>query len=138
MILRVFTDGGSLNNPGKAASAYLIYKEDQLMTKSGKYIGIKTNNTAEYQALIMAWEKIIELYKVGKLKQIEKIEFYSDSLLLVNQLLGFYKIKNKNLKEYYLQIKKLEKEIPIEFFYIHILREKNHQADLLVKKILYS
>ena len=138
MTLRVFTDGGSLNNPGKAASAYLVYKEDQFVTQGGKYIGIKTNNTAEYQALIMAWEKIIELHKLGKLKQIEKIEFYSDSLLLVNQLLDFYKIKNKNLKEYYLQIKKLEKEIPIKFFYIHILREKNHQADLLVKKILYS
>ena len=138
MILRVYTDGGSLNNPGKAASAYLIYKNNQLLAQEGRNIGINTNNIAEYQALIMAWEKIIELFNNKALSSVKKIEFISDSLLMVNQMLGTYRVKDEGLKKRYLKVKELEKKIKIEFTYKHVLREKNTQADALVKQAFYS
>jgi ribonuclease HI len=138
MILRVYTDGGSLNNPGKAASAYLIYKNNQLLAQEGRNIGINTNNIAEYQALIMAWEKIIELFNNKILSSVKKIEFISDSLLMVNQMLGTYRVKDEGLKKRYLRVKELEKKINIKFTYKHVLREKNTQADALVKQAFYS
>lgn len=138
MTLRIYTDGGSLNNPGKAASAYLIYQDNQLLVKEGKKIGINTNNIAEYQALIMAWEKIVELLGRKKTGLIDKIEFISDSQLIVNQLLGIYRVKDGGLKKCYLRVKELEKKVNIKTTYIHVLRERNTQADALVKQTLYS
>ena len=138
MILRVYTDGGSLNNPGKAASAYIIYQDNELLAQEGKNIGINSNNVAEYRALIMAWEKIITLLRNKTFTSVEKIEFISDSLLMVNQLLGIYRVKDQDLKQLYLKVKELETKTRIKFTYTHVLREKNSQADSLVKKALYS
>lgn len=138
MILRVYTDGGALNNPGKAASAYLIYQNNQLLARAGKSIGVNTNNAAEYQAFIMAWEKIIEMQEKNLIPKVVRIEFVSDSLLVVNQLSGIYRVKNKELKKYYLKVKELERKTGAKFSYKHVLREYNQQADSLVKQMLYS
>jgi len=138
MTLQVYTDGGSLNNPGKAASAFVIYKDKTILFKEGKKIGINTNNVAEYQALIMAWEKIITLISTRQIATPDKIEFFADSQLMVNQLLGLYKVKNMELKKLFLKIKDLEKKIKTNFTYTHVLREKNSLADSLVKQAFYS
>ena len=138
MTLQVYTDGGSLNNPGKAASAFVIYKDKTILFKEGKKIGINTNNVAEYQAMIMAWEKIIALISTRQIATPDKIEFFADSQLMVNQLLGLYKVKNIELKKLFLKIKDLEKKIKTNFTYTHVLREKNSLADSLVKQAFYS
>ena len=138
MSLQVYTDGGSLNNPGLAASAYVIYQNEKIIAKEGKKIGTATNNFAEYMALILAWEKILALIKDGKIAKPKKISFFADSQLLVNQLLGLYKIKNQALKILIQKIRELEKKANTAITYTHILREKNSLADSLVKAAFYS
>lgn len=135
MNLTIYTDGGSLNNPGRAASAYLIFHNNKLVCKDAKYLGIASNNVAEYTALILALEKIKELKKT---ETISSLTCFADSKLMVNQLLGIYKIKHPDMKRLANQIKLLEMEIGIVPTYKHVVREKNEEADALVKGILYS
>jgi len=133
MDLRIFTDGGALNNPGEAAIAYVIYLGKSLFFKHGERIGIATNNTAEYTALIKALEKAKEVILANP---VEKILVTSDSELLVRQLNGVYKIKHSQIKEYVNRVKMLEQELQVPVSYTHTLREGNELADSLVKKAL--
>lgn len=133
MELTIFTDGGSLNNPGKAASAYLIYHGKTLIHKDAKYLGIASNNVAEYTALILAFERVKELQKTMK---IASITCFADSKLMVSQLTGIYKIKHPDMKRLASQIKLLEMEMGIIPAYKHVMREQNTEADALVKSVL--
>ncbi|MBI3366697.1 ribonuclease HI family protein [Candidatus Roizmanbacteria bacterium] len=137
MILKLFTDGGSLNNPGQAAYAFIIYKDSLLVTSRAECIGIATNNVAEYTGLIKGLEEIKRL--LSKIKNLGlRIEVYSDSSLMVNQLNGLFKIKNAKIRELVFKIRLLEGEVKLPIIYIHIYREKNQLADSLVKKALNS
>ena len=129
----IYTDGGSLNNPGQAAYAFVIYFDNKLEYQFSETIGVATNNIAEYTGLIKALEKIKE-YK--KSKTIEKIFVYADSELMVKQLNGLYKVKNADLRDCVMKVRYLESEINIPVQYFHVLREKNTLADSLVKKAL--
>ena len=129
----VYTDGGSLNNPGQAACAYVIYFDDKLQDQHGEALGIATNNIAEYTGLIKALEKVKE-YK--KTHTIERIFVYADSELMIRQVNGIYKVKNAELKDCYMKVHALEAEINLPIKYTHVLREKNALADSLVKKVL--
>jgi len=103
--IHIYTDGASRGNPGKASWAYAFFKEgeDLPFVKSSGYIGIATNNYAEYTAAIRALEKALELgYK--------DVVLHSDSQLLVNQLLGIYRVKSKNIKPLYNKVKELLKK----------------------------
>ncbi len=135
MELHVFTDGGSLNNPGPAASSYLIYKSGKLITKEAVYLGKATNNFAEYSAMTMALAKIKDL--LISLRP-SKIFCFSDSSLMINQINGIFKVKNKDLREFILKIRILEQEINAPIIYKHIPREKNQAADALVKNCLLN
>ena len=95
-------------------------------------MGKKTNNQAEYLALILALKKLKSLTKKYKS---DKIKGYLDSELVVKQLKGEYKIKNKNIKPLYKKIQALLKNLPIIYF-SHIKREKNQLADGLVNEAL--
>ena len=129
----IYTDGGSLNNPGQAAYAFVIYFDNKLEYQFSETIGVATNNIAEYTGLIKALEKIKE-YK--KSKTIDKIFVYADSELMVKQLNGLYKVKNADLRDCVMKVRYLESEINIPVQYSHVLREKNTLADSLVKKAL--
>ncbi len=129
----IYTDGGSLNNPGQAAYAFVIYFDDRLEYQIGVPIGIATNNIAEYTGLIKALEKLKE-YKRSHV--IDQIFVYADSELMIKQLNGLYKVKNGELQMKVLAIKSLEMELAIPIRYTHVLREKNKLADSLVKKAL--
>lgn len=129
----IYTDGGSLNNPGQAAYAFVIYFDDRLEYQIGVPIGIATNNIAEYTGLIKALEKLKE-YKRSHV--IDQIFVYADSELMIKQLNGLYKVKNGELQMKVLTIKSLEMELAIPIRYTHVLREKNKLADSLVKKAL--
>jgi len=131
--LKVFTDGGSKGNPGPASIGGVFYIDNKKIFQFNQSIGIATNNDAEYQALIYALEEI----KKQKEKwindfKVERIDFYSDSRLLVNQVNGFFKVKNGKIKDYILKIRMLEQEINLPIFYHLIPREKNTEADKLV------
>ncbi|NTU74299.1 ribonuclease HI family protein [Candidatus Roizmanbacteria bacterium] len=138
MTLTIYTDGGSLNNPGEAASAYVIFQESTLLTENAVRIGIASNNIAEYSALIFALEKVIELIDTHQITQPESISVYSDSQLMISQLNGVYKIKHEGMRERATRVKNLINQIGTPVLFTHVLREKNMHADSLVKKALNS
>lgn len=133
MELTVFTDGGSLNNPGEAAIAFVVYEQGKVIHQHGHAIGVASNNWAEYTALITAllW---IKNYKEGR--NLAKIKVFADSQLMVNQLNGLYKVKNADISQKVFEVRALENEINLPISYTHVLREKNALADSLVKKAL--
>lgn len=131
MILQIFTDGGAIGNPGPAGVGVVVKKEGKTLKKFAKYLGETTNNVAEYSAVIEA----LKWLKVNP-SEIHSINFFLDSKLVVNQLNGLFKIKDYKMRNLVIKVRQLEKEIGGNVFYQHIPREKNKEADSLVKKVL--
>jgi len=129
--ITMFTDGGSRNNPGPAAVGVYI---ETLGKKYAEYIGEKTNNEAEYEALIFGLKKIRSLIGKVEAKKAE-IECFLDSELVVKQLKHEYKLTEKHIQELFLQIWNLMLDFNSVKFY-HIPREKNSIADELVNQAL--
>ncbi len=132
--LTIYTDGGARGNPGPGACACVI--EDsagKLRLLSGKYLGITTNNAAEYQGVILAFEELVKIKE--NLASDIKLEFRLDSSLVVNQLNGIYKVKDKNIRAQVLRIRQLEAVFP-NLSYRYIPREQNKTADALVNETL--
>lgn len=126
----MYTDGGSRNNPGPAGIGIWI---ETLNKKYGEYIGIKTNNEAEYMALISGLKKLKQL--LGKTVKQAEIECYLDSELVVKQLNHEYKLKDERIQQFFIEIWNLMLEFKAVKFR-HILREKNKIADALVNEAL--
>lgn len=132
MNLVVYTDGASRGNPGPASYGFTISDEGgKLLVEVGEYIGIATNNVAEYKAVLGALEKIKEKFSQTS----SHVEVFADSKLVAEQLSGRYKIKSPHLKLIIVQIKQLESEIG-NVVYNHIPRAKNAEADRLANKAL--
>lgn len=131
-MLKVYIDGGSRGNPGDAAIGVVVYNDKgEEIYRFGEKIGAKTNNVAEYSALIRALEHLVKMISNPD----EKILIYSDSELLVKQINGIYKVKNKKLKTLYDKAKGLLKNFKnIEIK--HIVREKNTVSDWIVNRVL--
>jgi ribonuclease HI len=128
---RLSTDGGSRGNPGPAAAAYVLETEDgTVLDAHGQTIGVATNNVAEYRALVDGLRKAVEL-------QVDDLEVVSDSELLVKQMRGEYRVKNKALIELSLEAARLACEIP-SVRYTAVRREHNELADRLVNEALDS
>ena len=129
--LTIHTDGGARGNPGPAAIGVVIEKEGSILHEFGEAIGRATNNVAEYTAVIRA----LEWCKSHNQKQGTK-NFFLDSLLVVQQLNGIYKIKDAKLRELSLKIRMLEQEVGGVITYQAIRREQNKEADLMVNQAL--
>lgn len=129
--LKMYTDGGSRNNPGPAAVGVWI---ETLGKKYGEYIGEKTNNEAEYEALIFGLKKIKSLIGKEKTRKTE-IECYLDSELVVNQLNHKYKLSEKHIQDLFIKVWNLMLDFQKVSFY-HIMREENKIADALVNEAL--
>ncbi|MDY6820760.1 MAG: ribonuclease HI family protein [Deferribacterota bacterium] len=130
MILHVYTDGASRGNPGHSGIAYIITNvENKPIESFSKYIGIVTNNYAEYTALLYAIRRVREI--TG-----EKVFFYLDSELVVKQLNGAYKVKSKTLQKLYNTI--VEESKHLDCVFIHIPRELNKLADKLAKEASFN
>jgi ribonuclease HI len=125
--LTMYVDGASSGNPGPAGIGIVIFDQDgRQVGKISSYIGNRTNNFAEYTALIRAL-KIAKYFKTNVLK------IRTDSELVVKQIKGEYKVKNDQIKQLYDQAISLTRSISsckIE----HIPREQNDKADYLAKK----
>jgi len=134
MILKVFTDGGSKGNPGPSSIGGVGYLNGKKAFEFKKSIGIATNNDAEYKALIHALA-LVKLPPTPYTLPPKKVEFYSDSRLMVNQVKGLFKVKNGRIKEYILIIRGLEQEINLPITYNYVPREQNAEADLLVNSV---
>lgn len=130
-----YTDGGSRGNPGPAALGVVIADEKGRSIKTyGRALGEKTNNEAEYAAVIFALEKIKALYGKEKIKN-AKVEIRMDSELVAKQLAHQYKIEEERLQPLFMRIWNMMIDFgPIDF--THIPREKNREADRLVNEAL--
>lgn len=129
----MYTDGGSRNNPGPAAIGVYLETWNK---KYGEYIGEKTNNEAEYAALIFGLKKIKQLLGKEKSREAE-IKCFLDSELATKQLNHKYKIKDAGIKDFFIEIWNLTLDFKTVFFH-HVPREKNKVADQLVNKALDS
>lgn len=128
--LKIYTDGGARGNPGPAAIGVVVYHGEQLITTLSEYIGITTNNEAEYKAVIAAckWLEQSEIKPT-------KIEFFLDSELVVRQLTGVYKISKPHLQALAVQVNQALAAIPAVTF-THVPRVQNKEADALVNQAL--
>jgi probable phosphoglycerate mutase len=126
---RLSTDGGARGNPGPAAYGYVLEAEDgTLLDARGEAIGTATNNVAEYRALVAGLEKALEL-------GVRELDVISDSELVVKQMTGEYRVKNKALLELSLQAAALARQLE-RVTYTAVRREHNELADSLVNEAL--
>lgn len=133
--ITIYCDGGSRGNPGPAAIGIVIAVKGEVKDYS-KFLGKATNNEAEYQAIIFSLKKIKHLIGGEKAAK-AKVEIKMDSELVVNQLNGEYKIKEKDLIPFFIDIWNLKIDFG-EVKFIHIPREQNKRADWLVNRELDS
>lgn len=134
MNINVYTDGGSRGNPGHSGYGLVIYDDDQkILFQESKYIGIKTNNEAEYSGLIGALTWIN--HNQNSLK-ISKINFNSDSQLMIRQLTGIYKVKAPNLIPIFHQAKDLINSISSPIIFKDVRRDFNKLADQLANEAM--
>lgn len=131
----VFVDGGSVGNPGPSAIGVVICNENlEPLKRYSKYLGEGTNNEAEYQAVIFALQKLKALFGKKAVQDLE-IQVNSDSELLVKQLTGKYKILDPKIQSLFLKAWNLKIDYDKIRFNL-IPREKNEEADRLVKKAI--
>ncbi len=120
----IFIDGASRNNPGLSGAGILVKKDGSIFDQQGFFLGIKTNNQAEYLAFLIGILLVKQVMQPS-----DVIEITSDSLLLVKQMCGEYKVKNPNIKQLH--------AVGCEFLYgidwriCHVLRSDNVEADEL-------
>jgi ribonuclease HI len=132
--LIIHTDGGSRGNPGSSACAFVAEKDGKELHKESKFLGIQTNNFAEYSAILLALRWISSSSIIAN--NYSLITFCSDSELVVKQLNGLYKIKNQNLKKLNEEIKKIILENSLRIVFRNVPREGNIIADALVNEEL--
>jgi ribonuclease HI len=127
----LWTDGGARGNPGPAAFAYVLEAEDgTVLDARGEAIGVATNNVAEYRALVAGLARAVEA-------GVAELEVVSDSELLVRQMQGAYRVKNRILQELFREASRLAQEIG-RVRYRAVRREHNELADRLVNEALDS
>lgn len=130
MQLIIHTDGGSRGNPGPAAVGVVIDDGKSRVAEFGKRIGETTNNVAEYRAVIEA------LRYIQTHTDIESVQFFLDSTLVVNQLNGIFRVKDARLRGFLLDVRSLEQGIGKPIRYTAVPREQNSRADYWVNRAL--
>lgn len=125
----LYADGGSRGNPGPSASGFvLLDSTGKILLEKGVYLGVTTNNQAEYTALKLGLE---EALRMG----VQRISVFMDSLLVINQMTGKFKVKNRDLWPIHDAIKALATGFDY-ISYTHVPRELNKLADGMVNKAL--
>lgn len=124
-MIKINCDGGSRGNPGPAAYGFVVKEGTSLVKEGSGYIGNTTNNIAEYTAVVMA----LSWLKTEKPKN--DLNFFLDSLLVVSQLNGIYKVKDARIRDLVVKVRELESAFN-KVMYYHIPREQNSHADSLV------
>lgn len=132
----IYTDGGSRGNPGPAAIGVVI-QDDRggAIKRYAENIGVRTNNEAEYEAVIFALRKAKQLFGKEKAKEM-KIEIRMDSELVVRQLSGMYKIEEEKLFPLFIKVHNLGIDFGNAIAFVHVKRDKNAEADRLLNEAL--
>jgi ribonuclease HI len=124
----IYTDGGSRGNPGPAGCGVVVLRDGETVATISKYLGVATNNIAEYTALVLALEKALEL-------GLQDIEVRMDSELIVRQMNGQYRVKNEGLLPLFNQAQQLSRRFS-KFNMVHVRRELNKEADKLANQAM--
>jgi ribonuclease HI len=125
MKLTIQTDGGARGNPGPAGIGVVISDEHgKVLEEHSEYLGVTTNNQAEYKAAILGLKRAVALGATS-------VELVADSELLVKQAKGEYKVKNPDIGKRFLELKNFEIKLGGHVRYRHVRREHNTHADKL-------
>lgn len=124
----VRSDGAARGNPGRAGVGWVIESGGQTLLEGDRYIGTATNNVAEYEAVLMALEKALDL-------GVREVEVELDSELIVRQLNGVYRVKDPKLAGRYARLKDLAGRFA-RCTFRHISRDKNRRADELANRAI--
>jgi ribonuclease HI len=126
----IYADGGSRGNPGPAAAGAVISSGAEEICTISQFLGIATNNVAEYTGLVLALEKALEL-------GITHVQVYMDSELIVRQMNGQYRVKNAGLIPLFQKASQFASRF-ISFKIDHVRREFNKTADRLANEAMDS
>lgn len=127
--LVVHVDGASRGNPGLAGAGAMVKdSQGRVVRKLRRYLGEVTNNVAEYEALLMALEEAATL-------GCKRLKVFADSELVVKQVKGLYRVKNKALKDLYVKAMKIISGFD-DFKIDHVMREDNAEADKLANEAI--
>ena len=134
MFINVYTDGVSRGNPGISGYGLVIYDgQNKILYQEGKFLGIKTNNEAEYSGIIAALKWIKSHQNIY---QISQLNFFADSQLMIRQLQGIYKVKAPTLLPLFAQVQQLLTQINLPVKYTDVRREFNKLADELANQAM--
>ena len=137
LIWEMYCDGASRGNPGLASLGVIVYEESgNPIIKHGNFLGVMTNNEAEYNALMKGLILSLDHFKKMNPNQTGlALNIYMDSELVVKQVKGEYKVKNERLKRLHAEIKNILTGFT-KYTIQHVPREKNKEADSLANRAL--
>jgi len=127
----IYTDGGARNNPGPAGAGAVAYENGKKIFELKKFLGERTNNWAEYEAVILA---LAEAKRRGLARR--EIEVRMDSELVQRQLTDEYQIKEETLWPQYMKVHNLLVAHFPNVRFVHVRREENNEADRLVNEAI--
>lgn len=131
----IHADGGARGNPGPAGAGAVIRDGlGNIVGSVSKFLGHQTNNFAEYEAVISAFETLLSLVPAKELKSTE-VTVKLDSMLVVKQMQGEWKIKHPNLKPQHARLRELETKFG-KISFVHVYREENSDADALANEAM--
>lgn len=134
MEVNIYTDGGSRGNPGISGYGLVVYDDQKtLIYQESKFLGIKTNNEAEYSGIIAALEWV---KKNQSAYQITQLNFFADSQLMIRQLQGVYKVKAPTLLPLFSRAQQFLLQINLPTKFTDVRREFNELADKLANKAM--
>ncbi len=135
MIIIGFTDGAARGNPGEGGIGVVLKDESgTVLAVIKKYLGKVTNNVAEYTALIECLRRVSTSFGESAGIGCSRLVIHSDSELMVRQINGEYKVKDRALKKLFDEVHEILRSAPFEFSIRHVPRGKNKEADALANE----
>jgi ribonuclease HI len=136
MQFTLYADGGARGNPGPAGAGAVVFDSGgKRVVEVSDYLGVATNNIAEYEAILRGLTKLAEEYLPEHLKESD-LTIRMDSKLVIEQLKGNYKVKHPNLVPRYMEVKNLLARSFGKVSFEHVYREKNTDADELANRAM--
>lgn len=129
--ITTYTDGGARGNPGPAGAGAVVYEGEKKIAEVKKYLGERTNNWAEYEAVVLALQEAKKRGFTGR-----EIEMRMDSELIARQLSNIYQVKEETLWPQYMKVHNLLVAHFKHAVFVHVPREKNKEADRLVNEAI--
>ena len=136
MQFTLYADGGSRGNPGPAGAGAVVFDSiGKRLVDVSDYLGVTTNNVAEYEAVLRGLIALVEQYDAALLKD-STLTIRMDSKLVIEQLKGAYKVKHPNLVPRYFEVKNILARSFGKVVFEHVYRENNKDADALANEAM--